>query len=162
MQKQNGAQAQEIDDEDTPPTLGGRLRAEAREEAGKQVYDLYFQNRELPTFCYRPADRSLELLATPTPQNVSAFFDACEEKNMKPLRLYGDSQFLKLAVEEAQKRGYPLDLSDPKIKAIHDQLQAAPAPSSIVTPALSGATTSNMFAAVADRAMQSAGKHLKF
>lgn len=161
MQNHNGASSQQIDDEDTPPTLGGRLRAKAREEAGKHIYDLYFQGRELPTFAYHANDKKLELLANPTPENVSAFFDCCEEKGMKPLRLYGDDQFLRMAVEEAHRRGYPLDTSDPKVKAICEQLNAAPAPSSIVTPALSGATTSNMFAAVADRAMQSASKHLK-
>lgn len=161
MQKRNGAQAQEIDDEDQPPTLSGRLRAELREEAGKHIFDLYFQGRELPTFCYRPADRSLELLATPTPQNVAAFFDACSEKNMKPLALFGDSQFLQLAVAEAHKRGYPLDLSDPRVKAMNDQLTAAPAPGSVVSVSLNTATsTANMFTAVAEKSMRSARRHI--
>lgn len=165
MQKQNGGQVQagQIDDEDTPPTLGGRLRAKAREEAGKHIYDLYFQDRSMPTFAYHCNDRKLELLAKPTPENVAAFFDCCEEKGMKPLRLFGNDQFLQLAVAEAQKRGYPLDMSDPRVKAMHDQIEAAQAPASVVTPALSSTTpASNMFAAVADRAMQSAARHLKF
>ena len=165
MQKRNGATSQQqIDDEDQdqPPTLGGRLRAELRDEVGKQVWDLYFNDRELPTLAYHSNDRKLELLATPTESNVAAFFDACSEKGMEPLRLFGDDQFLQLAVAEAQRRGYPIDTSDSKIKAIQSQLEAAPAPSSVITASLSSAATPapDFFAAVANRAGQSITRHI--
>lgn len=163
MQKRNGATAQQqIDNEDQPPTLGDRLRAEAREEAGKTVWDLYWKNRDMPTFCYRPNKRELELLGTPTRDNVAAFFDACAEKGMKPLRLFGDDQFLELAVAEAQRRGYELDLSDSRVKAICDRLEAAPAPSSVVSASLNSAATpaANLFAAVADQAGPAIMRHI--
>jgi hypothetical protein len=124
---ETGGSADHITRPEAAPVLGGRLRAEF-DQHDKNVILLFWKDRVKPTFCYKPNEKKVELLARPDKQNVAAFFDLCAEKNMRPLKLFGDDDFINLAVAEAVRRGYPLDLSDPRVRAAHDRLQARQAP----------------------------------
>jgi hypothetical protein len=118
-----GGSADTITRQEAAPTLGGRLRAEF-DLHDKNVILLFWKDRVKPTFSYKPTEKKIELLAKPDQKNVSAFFDICAEKNMQPLKLFGDDDFINLAVTEAVRRGYQLDMSDPRVRAAHDRLTA--------------------------------------
>lgn len=95
-----------------PPTLGGRLTPV--EITGKPgVYNLSWPSRDKPTFRCDLNKNTVNLLATPSRENVKALMDLAAERGLdKPmLQIFGSVEFIQTAAIEAAARGVMVDFS---------------------------------------------------
>ena len=110
-----------------PPNLRGRLSNKSSPKIAN-AFDLFWKNRDKPTFRWHHDSQQIQLIAKPTQQNVNAIFDLAREQQLtEPLEIFGSPDFQKLAVEEAHRRGIKVkaDDLDAKIRLKKLEEQAA-------------------------------------